>query len=81
MTKDDARRSMDRVRDSGNRAYERYMEAPETPLDRAFNYLYQAFDELQSVMYELIERMPEEPRREGRPPEAGRAVEPGELSR
>jgi hypothetical protein len=39
------------------------MEAAETPLDRAFNYLYQAFDELQSVMRELIERMPEEPRR------------------
>jgi len=81
MTKEDARRLMDRVRDSGNRAYERYMEAPETPLDRAFNYLYQAFDELQSVMHELIERMPEEPRGEARPSEAGRALNAGELSR
>jgi len=81
MTKDDARRLMDRVRESGNRAYERYMEAAETPLDRAFNYLYQAFEELQSVTCELIDRMPEEPRREGRPPSMERALDPGELSR
>ena len=61
MTRDHARKLMTQIRLTGNCAYERYMEAPETPLDRAFNSLYRAFDELQSVVCALVEQMGEGP--------------------
>jgi len=76
MTRDHARKLMTQIRLTGNSAYERYMEASETPLDRAFNSLYRAFDELQSVVGALVEQMTEEPRRVGGDPEPFSPVAP-----